>query len=116
MSNIAYDSLSELERGDSGLRSFASFRVPFMYPIHAFGTEEQKTNICKMPLVVDGVWSHRTRHGSNRVGMVTRAVDDGDSYVINGAKCGSPMVQLLILRLYGQNWEETVLEIFVDLS
>ena len=44
MSNVAYGLvLQELERGDSGLRSFASVQGSLvMYPIHAYGSEEQK--------------------------------------------------------------------------
>ena len=46
MNNVAYGlMMQELERGDSGLRSFASVQSALvMYPIHAYGTEEQKSH------------------------------------------------------------------------
>jgi glutaryl-CoA dehydrogenase len=91
MSNVAYGlACQELERGDSGLRSFASVQGSLcMYPIHAFGTEEQKNKY--LPKMASGEFIGcfgltEPDHGSNPGGMVTRAVDDGDSYVLNGAK------------------------------
>jgi glutaryl-CoA dehydrogenase len=91
MSNIAYGlACQELERGDSGLRSFASVQGSLcMYPIHAFGTEEQKHKY--LPKMAKGeligcFGLTEPDHGSNPGGMVTRAVDDGDSYILNGAK------------------------------
>ena len=49
VSNVAYGLiLHELERGDSGLRSFASVQGALvMYPIHSYGSEEQKKNGCQ---------------------------------------------------------------------
>jgi glutaryl-CoA dehydrogenase len=60
-----------------------------MYPIHAFGTEEQKHKY--LPKMAKGeligcFGLTEPDHGSNPGGMVTRAVDDGDSYILNGAK------------------------------
>jgi len=91
MSNIAYGLVcQELERGDSGLRSFASVQGSLcMYPIWAFGTEKQKNKY--LPKMAAGeligcFGLTEPDHGSNPAGMVTRAVDDGDSYILNGAK------------------------------
>jgi glutaryl-CoA dehydrogenase len=91
MSNVAYGLVAqELERGDSGIRSFASVQTSLcMYPIHAFGTEEQKNRY--LPDMAQGkligcFGLTEPDFGSNPGGMVTRAVDDGDSYVLNGAK------------------------------
>lgn len=91
MSNIAYGlACQELERGDSGMRSFVSVQGSLcMYPIWAFGTEAQKQKY--LPKMAKGeligcFGLTEPDHGSNPNGMLTKAVDDGDSYVINGAK------------------------------
>lgn len=91
MSNVAYGLVAqELERGDSGIRSFASVQTSLcMYPIHAFGTEEQKNKY--LPDMAQGkligcFGLTEPDFGSNPGDMVTRAVDEGDSYVLNGAK------------------------------
>ncbi len=91
MSNIAYGlACQELERGDSGLRSFVSVQGSLcMHPIHAFGSEAQKQKY--LPKMAKGqligcFGLTEPDYGSNPGGMVTKAVDDGDSYVLNGAK------------------------------
>ncbi|MDP2315553.1 MAG: acyl-CoA dehydrogenase family protein [Pseudomonadota bacterium] len=91
MSNVSYGLVAqELERGDSGIRSFASVQTSLcMYPIHAFGTEEHKNKY--LPGMAQGkligcFGLTEPDYGSNPGDMVTRAVDDGDSYVLNGAK------------------------------
>ena len=91
MSNVAYGLVcQELERGDSGIRSFASVQGSLcMFPIWKHGTEEQKQKY--LPGMAKGeligcFGLTEPDYGSNPGGMVTRAVDDGDAYVINGAK------------------------------
>lgn len=91
MSNVAYGlACQELERADSGIRSFASVQGSLcMYPIWAFGTEEQKQKY--LPKMAKGeligcFGLTEPDHGSNPGGMVTKAVDDGDHYILNGAK------------------------------
>ena len=91
MSNIAYGLIcQELERGDSGIRSFVSVQGSLaMFPIWKFGTEDQKNKY--LPKLAAGEFIGcfgltEPDHGSNPGGMLTRAVDDGDSYVLNGAK------------------------------
>lgn len=91
MSNVAYGLVcQELERGDSAVRSFASVQGSLcMFPIWKFGTEEQKQKY--LPEMAAGRFIGcfgltEPDFGSNPGGMVTRAVDDGDSYVLNGAK------------------------------
>jgi glutaryl-CoA dehydrogenase len=91
LSATAYGlALQELERGDSGLRSFASVQGSLcMYPIHAYGTEEHKQKY--LPKMAKGeligcFGLTEADFGSNPGGMLTKAVKDGDHYVINGSK------------------------------
>jgi glutaryl-CoA dehydrogenase len=80
----------ELERGDSGLRSYASVQSCLvMFPIFKFGTEEQKQRW--LPQIARGekigcFGLSEAGFGSNPAGMTTRAVKDGDSYILDGAK------------------------------
>jgi glutaryl-CoA dehydrogenase len=91
MSNVAYGLvMQELERGDSGLRSFASVQGGLvMYPIHAFGSEAQRQRW--LPELVSGraigcFGLTEPDFGSHVSGMRTRAVKRGASWVINGTK------------------------------
>ncbi|RUA02145.1 MAG: acyl-CoA dehydrogenase [Candidatus Poseidoniales archaeon] len=91
MSYVAYGLVcQELERGDSGVRSFASVQGSLaMYPIHDFGSEEQKQKY--LPRMATGEWVGcfgltEPDYGSNPGDMITKAVDEGDEYVLNGAK------------------------------
>ena len=82
--------MQELERGDSGLRSFVSVQGGLvMYPIHAFGSEEQKEKW--LPAMARGekigcFGLTEPDYGSNPAGLLTRAVKKGDRYVLNGTK------------------------------
>jgi glutaryl-CoA dehydrogenase len=91
MSSVAYGLMTqELERGDSGLRSFVSVQSALvMYPIHAFGSEAQKNKW--LPLLQQGkaigcFGLTEPQFGSNPGGMLTRAVKKGNKYVLNGEK------------------------------
>jgi glutaryl-CoA dehydrogenase len=91
MSNVQYGLvMQEFERGDSGLRSFVSVQSALvMYPIYTFGSEEQKDYW--LPLLASGeklgcFGLTEPDFGSNPGGMRTRAVKDGDEYVLNGEK------------------------------
>jgi len=91
LNNVAYGLImQELERGDSGLRSFVSVQGALcMYPIHAYGSEEQKNHwLPKMATgdVVGCFGLTEADFGSNPSGMLTTAKKDGDSYVLNGSK------------------------------
>ncbi len=91
MSAIEYGLVTqELERGDSGVRSFVSVQSALcMYPIHTFGSEEQKQKyLPKMALgeIVGCFGLTEPDAGSNPGAMRTRARKDGDSYVLNGEK------------------------------
>ena len=80
----------ELERGDSGLRSFASVQSSLvMYPIFAFGSEEQKQQyLPKMAAgeVIGCFGLTEPQGGSDPANMKTHARRDGGDWVINGAK------------------------------
>jgi glutaryl-CoA dehydrogenase len=91
MSNVEYGLImQELERGDSGLRSFASVQGALvMYPILEYGSEEQKKKW--LPALQEGkavgcFGLTEPDFGSNPAGMRTRAVKDGSHYVLNGEK------------------------------
>lgn len=91
VSNVAYGLLmQELERGDSGLRSFASVQGGLvMYPILKYGSEEQKKQwLPKLAMgeVVGCFGLTESEFGSNPGGMITKAIRDGNDWVINGSK------------------------------
>ncbi len=91
MSAVEYGLMTqELERGDSGVRSFVSVQSALcMYPIHAFGSEEQKQKyLPKMALgeTLGCFGLTEPDAGSNPGAMRTRARKDGDHYVLNGEK------------------------------
>ena len=91
VSNVAYGLiLHELERGDSGLRSFASVQGALvMYPIHAYGSSEQKAKW--LPGLGSGekigcFGLTEPNFGSNPGGMTTSCKKDGGDWIINGNK------------------------------
>jgi glutaryl-CoA dehydrogenase len=91
MSNVAYGLvMQELERGDSGLRSFVSVQSALvMFPIHAYGSDAQKEKW--LPSLQSGkaigcFGLTEPQFGSNPGGMLARAVRRGDRYVLNGEK------------------------------
>src|ERR1051325_4676858 len=91
LDNIAYGLINqELERGDSGIRSFSSVQSSLvMYPIYAYGTEEQKMKWLPRLATGDAVGCFgltEPDHGSNPGGMVTKAKKVSGGYVLNGAK------------------------------
>ena len=91
LNNVAYGLImQELERGDSGVRSFASVQGALvMYPIHAFGSEEQRSYwLPKMASgeVIGCFGLTEPDYGSNPGGMITTARDTGSGWVLNGAK------------------------------
>ncbi|MBI3079200.1 MAG: acyl-CoA dehydrogenase family protein, partial [Deltaproteobacteria bacterium] len=91
LNNIAYGLImQELERGDTGIRSFVSVQTSLaMYPIHAFGSDEQKAYWLPKMAAGEKIGCFgltEPDHGSDPAGMTTRAVRDGNGYVLNGAK------------------------------
>jgi glutaryl-CoA dehydrogenase len=91
LNNVAYGLvMQELERGDSGIRSFVSVQSALvMYPIFTFGSEEQKNYW--LPLLCKGgkigcFGLTEPDFGSNPSGMVTKAEKKDGGYLLNGAK------------------------------
>jgi glutaryl-CoA dehydrogenase len=92
LNNVSYGLImQELERGDSGVRSFASVQGALvMYPIFAFGSDEQKR--AYLPKMANGeiigcFGLTEPDYGSNPAGMLTMAREQSDgSWVLNGAK------------------------------
>jgi glutaryl-CoA dehydrogenase len=91
LNNVAYGLImQELERGDSGIRSFASVQGALvMYPIYAFGSDEQKQHW--LPLLASGqeigcFGLTEPDYGSNPGGMVTTARETRDGWILNGTK------------------------------
>ncbi|WP_256006153.1 acyl-CoA dehydrogenase family protein [Pedobacter deserti] len=82
--------MQEIERGDSGIRSTASVQGSLvMYPIFRYGTEEQRRKY--LPALASGKLMGcfgltEPDHGSNPGGMISRISDQGDYYLLNGAK------------------------------
>jgi len=91
MSNVMYGlACQELERGDSGLRSFVSVQGSLcMFPIHRYGSEEQKQRwLPRMAAgeVIGCFGLTEPEFGSNPAGMATRARRDGKDWILNGTK------------------------------
>ena len=82
--------MQELERGDSGLRSFASVQGSLvMYPIYAYGSEEQRMKYLPKLARAEYIGCFgltEPDHGSDPAGMTTRAVKVDGGYRLNGAK------------------------------
>jgi glutaryl-CoA dehydrogenase len=92
LNNVAYGLImQELERGDSGVRSFASVQGALvMYPVFAFGSDEQKSRLLPAMAKAEIIGCFgltEPDYGSNPAGMITRARLQSDgSWILNGAK------------------------------
>ena len=105
MDEIAYGIImQELERADSGIRSMASVQGSLvMYPIYRFGSEEQKMHY--LPKLASGEFIGcfgltEPDHGSDPSSMVTNIKEDGDHYILNGAKMwitNSPVADIAVV-------------------
>ncbi len=105
MDEISYGIImQELERGDSAVRSAASVQGSLvMYPIYKFGSEEQRRKY--LPKLASGEMIGcfgltEPDHGSNPGGMITNIKDDGDCYILNGAKMwitNSPIADVAVV-------------------
>ncbi len=113
LDNISYGlMMQELERGDSGIRSTASVQGSLvMYPIHAFGSENQKQKY--LPKLASGEWLGcfgltEPDHGSDPASMTSRFTDEGDHLILNGAKTwisNAPYSQVAIVWAKGPDDE-----------
>src|SRR6266851_9518639 len=114
----------ELERGDSGLRSFVSVQGSLvMFPISTYGSDEQKQHYLPGMHTGEligcfGLTEHE--HGSDPGGMETRAVRDGDDYVLNGGKMwitnGNLADLALVWAKVNEDGEDTIRGFLVDTS
>lgn len=111
--------MQELERADSGIRSFVSVQGALcMFPIWQFGTDDQKHRY--LPKMAKGeligcFGLTEPDFGSNPGGMLTRAVSDGDHYVLTGAKMwitNGGMADLAIV--WAKNDDDKVIGLIVD--
>lgn len=105
MDEMAYGVImQELERGDSGVRSMASVQGSLvMYPIYKFGSETQKRKY--LPKLGNGEFIGcfgltEPDYGSNPGGMISTIRDNGDHYILNGAKMwitNSPVADIAVV-------------------
>ena len=91
MNSIIYGLIcKELEKGDSGMRSFVSVQSSLvMYPIYAFGSEEQKQEWLPKLASAEAIGCFgltESQGGSDPSNMKTHAKKDGDDWIINGSK------------------------------
>ena len=96
--------MTELERGDSSIRSTASVQSSLvMYPIYTFGSEEQRLKY--LPKLSSGEWVGafgltEPNHGSDPGSMLTKFEDKGDHYLLNGSKMwitNSPIADVAVV-------------------
>ncbi len=96
--------MTELERGDSAIRSAASVQTSLvMYPIYAFGSEEQRVKY--LPKLASGdlvgcFGLTEPNYGSDPGGMLTKFEDRGDHYLLNGSKMwitNSPIADIAVV-------------------
>jgi glutaryl-CoA dehydrogenase len=91
LNNVSYGIImQELERGDSGIRSFVSVQGALvMYPIFAFGSEEHRTEWLPKLATGEAIGCFgltEPDYGSNPSGMITTAKKTDDGWLLNGAK------------------------------
>ena len=123
LNNVAYGLINqELERGDSGVRSFASVQGSLvMYPVFEFGSEYQKRHwLPKMASgdVIGCFGLTESDYGSNPSGMITRAREQSDgSWVLNGAKMwitnGSTAQVAIVWAKTGDSKDDTSIRGFI---
>jgi glutaryl-CoA dehydrogenase len=123
LSNVAYGLINqELERGDSGVRSFASVQSSLaMYPIFAFGSEDQKKHyLPKMAAgeIIGCFGLTEADYGSNPSGMITRAREQADgTWILNGSKMwitnGSTAQIAIVWAKTGDSKDDTSIRGFI---
>jgi glutaryl-CoA dehydrogenase len=123
LSSVAYGLImQELERGDSGIRSFASVQGALvMYPIFAFGSEAQKREYLPKLAKAEMIGCFgltEPDYGSNPSGMITRAREQADgSWIINGSKMwitnGSRAQIAIVWAKVGDSTDDSAIRGFV---
>ena len=113
MNQVAYGlTMQELERGDSGVRSFASVQSGLvMYPIHAFGSDAQKDRYLprlQKAEIIGCFGLTEPDFGSNPGGMKTKAVRKGDTWILNGTKMWITNADLADVAVVWAKVDETV--------
>ncbi len=111
LDQIAYGLIMrEIERLDSGIRSFASVQSSLvMYPIEAFGSEAQKDKFLPKLASTEFIGAFgltEPNHGSNPGGMECKFTDEGDHYLLNGAKMwitNSPICDVAVVWAKHEN-------------
>ena len=102
--------MQEIERGDSGIRSTASVQSSLvMFPIWKYGSEAQREKY--LPKLASGALMGcfgltEPNHGSNPAGMTTNFSDQGDHYLLNGAKLwisNSPFADIAVVWAKDEN-------------
>jgi glutaryl-CoA dehydrogenase len=113
--------MQELERGDSGVRSAASVQGSLvMYPIYKYGTEEHRMKY--LPKLASGEFIGcfgltEPDHGSDPGSMITNIKDDGDAYILNGAKMwitNSPIADVAVV--WAKDEEDVIRGLIVDMD
>jgi glutaryl-CoA dehydrogenase len=118
MSNVGYGiAMQELERGDSGMRSFVSVQGALcMYPIYAFGNEEQREKW--LPSMATGetlgcFGLTEPDYGSDPGGMITRCKKKGDGWILNGTKFWITSATISDIAIVWAKDEDDVVQGFV---
>jgi len=118
-SNVDYGlACQELEWADSGLRSFVSVQTSLViHPIHTWGSEEQRKMFIPKLAAGELIGCYgltEPDHGSDPGGMITRAVRDGNEYVLNGAKMWITNAPVADVAIVWARLEDTIAGFIVE--
>ena len=121
MNSISYGLIcQELERGDSGIRSFVSVQSSLvMYPIFTFGSDEQKEEWLPKLAKAEAIGCFgltESQGGSDPANMKTHAKKDGDDWIINGSKMWITNGSIADLALIWANTEDGIRGFLVETS
>lgn len=119
LNSVSYGLIcQELERGDSGLRSFVSVQSSLvMFPIHAYGSEEQKQRWLPAMARGEAIGSFgltESHGGSDPSNMKTHAKRDGDDWILNGSKMWITNATIADVALVWANTDDGVLGFLVE--
>ena len=119
LNSVSYGLIcQELERGDSGLRSFVSVQSSLvMFPIHTYGSEEQKQRWLPAMARGEAIGSFgltESHGGSDPSNMKTHAKRDGDDWILNGSKMWITNATIADVALVWAKTDEGVLGFLVE--